>query len=77
MKILFNRDVKGILILQIHRDYIDQQDVGSLDYNGKPTVVECPNLLKSDQSTVGYPMTQNETKALPDVNRKHRGETEI
>ena len=74
MEILFDRDMKGIFILKIHRDYVDQQDVGTLESNGKPTGVESSDLLKSDQSTVGYPVRQNETKALPDVNRKQAEE---
>lgn len=75
MEILFDRDMKGIFILQIHRDYIDQQEVGTLKIKGRPTVVERPDLLKSDQITRGYPMPQNETEALADVNRKRLEKT--
>lgn len=70
MEILFDRDMEGIFTLQIHRDYANQQDVGNLKMRGMPTVIKSPDLVESDQSTVGYPMTHDETKALREVNYK-------
>ena len=77
MKILFDRDMKGIFILQIDGDYINQQDTGALEFSSRPTVVKTPDLLKGEQSTVLYPKTHNETEALHDVNDKQGEGSEI